>query len=258
LTIKVLAALRSYGKRIEWRLYLIKWSVPRKKHDTEYTAHILLVKNPTNLHIAKISVASFLYHNPGSRVVIHCDQDTKCKAFKMFSFFIKKNSVQIVQLENQFGELQLQKIELLEIIYQHEKNFYMDYVLKWAGPLDLPEKCTFYISEFKLIDKSPFKELLLGINLKEEEIEMLNTAFVYLYPGNFDQKDLVQLREIYNKIENACNSGNVAKLDREVVMRLSEQIGFSIFLAKSGREHCPLITEGSRSDMNYLRPIVSI
>jgi hypothetical protein len=176
----------------------------------------------------------------------------------MFSFFIKKNSVQIVQLENQFGELQLQKIELLEIIYQHEKNFYMDYVLKWAGPLDLPEKCTFYISEFKLIDKSPFKELLLGINLKEEEIEMLNTAFVYLYPGNFDQKDLVQLREIYNKIEKACNSGNVAKLDREVVMRLSEQIGFSIFLAKSGREHCPLVTEGSRSDMNYLRPIVSI
>jgi len=258
LTIKVLAALRSYGKRIERRLYLIKWCVPRKRHDTKYTAHILLVKNPMYLHFAKVCAASFLYHNPGSRVVIHCDQSTKSRAPKMFSFFIKRNSVQIVPLQNLSDQFQLQKIELLETISRREKNFYMDYDLKWVGRLDLPEKCTFYISEFKLIDKSPFKELLRCINLEEDEIEMLNTAFVYLYPGNFDQKDLIRLREVYDKIGKACDLGCVAELDKEVVMQFSEQIGFSIFLAKSGRQYRPLITECSGSDINYLRPVVSI
>ena len=256
--IQVLAALRSYGKIVERRLYLIKWCVPQKRHDIEYTAHILLVKNSANLYIGKVSVASFLYHNAGSRVVIHCDQHTKSKASKVFGFFIKNNRVQIVQLQNEYGTLQLQKIELLERISHLEKNFYMDYALKWNGRLILPAKCTYFVSEFKLIDKSPFKELLLCMNLNEEEIEMLNTAFVYLYPGKFDQEELLQLRELYKKIEKACDSGDVAKLDKEVIMQLSEQLGFSIFLARSGREHLPLIAEDSPSDSNYLRRVVSL
>ena len=226
--------------------------MPRKKIGPEYTAHMLAVKNLNYLRIGKIAIASFLYHNPNSNVVIHCDQSTKVRASLDFQYFIKRNLVHLADVEQHDNSWQFQKIGLLKSIAKLESNFYMDCDVRWNGILKIPDKCTSYVVEFKLGEKSPFKELVSYLKLGDSEIEMLNTSFVYLYPGNFSNQELDQIAFFHNEVIGACDSGSVAKLDIDQILRLSEQIGFSIFLSKSGRDHIGLKSHDGHMDGSFL------
>ena len=128
----------------------------------------------------------------------------------------------------------------------------MDCDVRWNGSLTLNNLCTSYVSEFKLVDKSPFRELIYALNLQSSQLEMLNTTFVYLYPGKFSNSDLGEIIRYHNEILNLCKTGVVAKLDIEKTTRVSEQLGYSIFLANSGRKHIALKTQDGHMDGSFL------
>lgn len=243
---------RLLGKRLERAFALMKWSIPRKKIGTEYTAHILIVKNPHYARIGKIAVASFLYHNPNSKVTIHCDQSTKEKASFEFRYFLKRCRVQIIDVESENDTWQVQKINLMVAIARLESNFYMDCDVRWNASLTLPNKCTSYVAEFKLMEKSPYRELLPHLNLNNSNIEMLNTTCVYLYPGKFTDLELGSIIGFHDEIVRICNSEIVARLDLPQILRLSEQLSFSFFLAKSGREFVTLKSTDGHMDGSFL------
>ncbi len=249
---RMIAVTRTFGKELERRLFLIRWGIPRRSKGLNYTAHILVVKNPVYLRIGKIAIGSFLYHNPGSRVLIHCDPSTRDAAFTEYRYYLKRNLVHIIEAQSESGTWQLQKIELLEMIANQEKHFYMDCDVRWNDSLDLPEKCAYYVSEFKLIEKSPFRELLSSLDLFDQKIQMMNTTFVYLYPGCFTSEELLKMRKLHNQFQRTCASGNVAKLDVEVIERLSEQLAFSVFLSQSGKDHVALKSKDGHRDGSFL------
>jgi len=246
------AKLRLLGKRLERVFALVKWSIPRMKIGTEYTAHVLAVKSPNYARIGKIAVASFLYHNPKSKVVIHCDKSTKEKASFEFRHFLKRSRVQIVDVESENDTWQVQKINLLVAIARLESNFYMDCDVRWNANLTLPDQCTIYVTEFKLREKSPYRELLPYLDFTNPNIEMLNTTFVYLYPGKFMDLELECIVGFHDELVRICNSGLVARLDVPQILRLSEQLGFSIFLAESGREFVALKSTDGHMDGSFL------
>lgn len=252
MTPTTITEIRSLGKAIERRVALIKWCFPRKKFGSDYVAHMLAAKNTKYLKIAKIAVASFLYHNPNSRVVIHCDPFTYDSAQSEFSFFINRGKVSIRNNGQGSQSWQLQKINLLCEIANQESNFYMDCDVRWNGSLTLNNLCTSYVSEFKLVDKSPFRELIYALDLQSSQLEMLNTTFVYLYPGRFSNSELGEIIRYHNEILNLCKTGIVAKLDIEKTTRVSEQLGYSIFLANSGRKHIALKTQDGHMDGSFL------
>jgi len=252
LTPTVISEFRSLGKAIERRVALIKWCFPRKKFGPDYVAHMLAAKNTKYLKIAKIAVASFLYHNPNSHVVIHCDTFTYASAEIEFSFFTNRGTVSIQNNGHENQSWQLQKIDLLCEIAHLNSNFYMDCDVRWNGSLTLTNLCTSYVSEFRLADKSPFREMLPALKLQNSQVEMLNTTFVYLYPGKFSAAELGEITRYHNEVLNLCSSGVVAKLDIEQTSRLSEQLGYSIFLANSERNHVALKTQDGHMDGSFL------
>lgn len=252
MSISIISKVRSSGKTIERRIALVRWCLPRNKSGFQYIAHILAAKNTKYLAIAKIAVASFLYHNPKSQVVIHCDNVTYRQALLEFKYFIKRGTVKIISDNQDDNSWQIQKINLLCEIAKKQSNFYMDCDVRWNGSLTLPEVCTSYVSEFLLKEKSPFLELLPLLGLDSREIQMLNTTFVYLYPGNFTDAELGEILNRHDKIIELCNSGAVAELDVNQLKRLSEQIGYSIFLCSSGRKHIPLKSQDGHMDGSFL------
>jgi hypothetical protein len=248
----MISKFRTLGKSIERKAALIRWCLPRRKFGPNYVAHLLAAKNTKYLRIAKIAVASFLYHNPNGSVVIHCDEFTYSSAQLEFNYFIKRGTVEILHNSQENQSWQVQKIELLCDIAQLESNFYMDCDVRWNGSLTLSNLITSYVSEFELADKSPFREMLPALKIQNSQVEMLNTTFVYLYPGKFGTAELGEIIEYHNEILNLCGSGAVAKLDIEQVSRLSEQLGYSIFLANSGRKHVALKSEDGHMDGSFL------
>lgn len=248
----LISKARTKGKSFERRVALIKWCTPRKKLGYRFVAHILAAKNGKYVTIAKTAVASFLYHNPNSQVVIHCDSFTYRFALSEFSYFIKRGSVAVINSNQGKDSWQKQKIELLCEIANNESNFYMDCDVRWNGSLTLPEFCTSYVSEFQFNEKSPHLELLPYLNIDNHEIEMLNTTFVYLYPGQFTENELHEIHNRHDEILELCNSGVVAELDIEQIVRLSEQLGYSIFLSSSGRKHVALKSHDGHMDGSFL------
>ena len=243
---------RLLGKRLERVFAFVKWSIPRKKIGTEYTAHVLAVKNPNYVRIGKIAVASFLYHNPKSKVVIHCDQSTKEKASFEFRYFLKRSRVQIIDVESENDTWQVQKINLLVAIARVESNFYMDCDVRWNASLTLPDKCTSYVAEFSLMEKSPYRELLPHLSFTNSNVKMLNTTFVYLYPGQFTDLELGSIMGFHEEIVSICNSEIIARLDLPQILRLSEQLAVSFFLAKFGREFVTLKSTDGHMDGSFL------
>lgn len=246
-------SIRRFGKNLERKLTMIRWRIPNtNRSGSQYTAHMLAVKNPDYLRIGRIAVASFLFHNPCSKVVIHCDKHTLLSAEKEFKFFIRKNLVSLSEVNSEDDSWQLQKIQLFIQISNLELNFYMDCDVRWNGKLDLPNLCTCYVREFKLKDKSPFRELIAALEVFEPEAEMLNSTFVYLFPGNFHPDELNLMLEIYNNILGKCNTGVVADLDVNQIERLSEQLAFSIFLANTRRSFSALKSQDGHKDGRFL------
>ena len=128
----------------------------------------------------------------------------------------------------------------------------MDCDVRWNDSLTLPEACTTYVEEFNLQDKSPFRELLNYLKIEGNSYQMLNTTFVYLYPGHFSQIELAQMYKFHDRILEVCNLGLVARLDVPQIERLSEQLGFSLFLANSGRSRLPLKNHDGHMDGSFL------
>lgn len=213
---------------------------------------MLAVKNLDYLRIGKIAVASFLFHNPGSKVTIHCDKITKNGAENVFKYFIKKNLVNLSEVSSDIDPWQIQKIQLFKQICNLELNFYMDCDVRWNGTLDLPSISTCYVREFKLKDKSPFRELISTLQVVDPEAEMLNSTFVYLFPAHFELGEFNQIFSIYEDILNKCDSGFIADLDIENIERLSEQLAFSIFMANSGRVLSALKSQDGHMDGRFL------
>lgn len=244
--------LRKFARKIEREFRFLKWRIPRKKTGPKYQAHLLIVKNPKYIEIAKTAVTSFLFHNSNSQVGLHCDLNTYKVAKSVFSSLVKRNLVSIHLNEHQENSWQLQKLSLLEYIANRENNFYMDCDVKWNDSLNLPDTCTIFVEEFNLQDKSPFRELLPLLEVEGTGHQMLNTSFVYLFPGHFSKIELARMKAFHDRILEVCKLGLVAKLDVPQVSRLSEQLGFSLFLVESGRDRVPLKTQDGHMDGAFL------
>jgi len=244
---------RKLGKYLEKSMLLLKWKyTQRSGHLHSNIAHLLAVKNPDYIRVAEIAIGSFLYHNPYSKVIIHCDKVTFPLAEKAYKYWVKKHKIEIVRRNEQFTTWQEQKIALLVEIANKKENFYIDCDVRWNGPLELPISSSFYVDEFPLNDKSPFRELVSVLGITSEDVHMLNTTFVYLHPGNFSDFELRTLTLIFKEINEACRENLVAKNDVEQVSRLAEQIAFSIFAKNSRRKFMALKKSDGHMDGSFL------
>lgn len=218
----------NYIKSINYRK-----TISRKHSDFEYTANLLIVKNPIYAPIAKVCVESFLHFNPKCKVVIHVDSVTGPKV-KMALRKISKSKIEIRQLDN--SEFSWQEIKLDLILKLGDKNeFFMDADLRWNGPIPELKDPSFFVEEFILNDRQPYPMLLEYCEWpSNKSLTMKNTSFVYW--GSFQpvESDRIFIEEAMLKIHAFCNQGIIQRESAEFIARISEQIALSVMVGLKG------------------------
>lgn len=249
----IMVFARKLGKTTIRKVLLIKWRHLRKKKiGPEKVAHVLAVKNPEYIKIAEVAINSFIFHNPESSVVLHCDKATSELAKSTFRQLIKRRQISIEELRDADQDWQRLKLNLLQYISRQERNFYMDCDVRWNGRLNLSNNCAYFVEEFSLSEKYPYKELLSLLNLSQNGFTMCNTTFVYLFPGNFTKTELNLLLSYQNSILLACEEKTFSGEDVTQLKRLSEQLAFSIFVKLSGKHFVPLKKKDGHMDGSFL------
>jgi len=217
--------LQSVAQSLRY-LYLPK----SKAGKSEYLANLLVVKKPVYAGIAKICVESFLHFNPSCQVVIHVDSNTDKEVTKKLRKLIKSGKVSVHLLENQDSSWQELKLNLA-LSMKNISEFFMDADLRWNGPipnLDFPK---FFVEEFSFEDREPYLSL---INSKDWEfgknLSMKNTSFIYWglsHPG-------AEYKQIVNRImiflEQYCSESSMDLIERESLIRISEQVALSVLV----------------------------
>jgi hypothetical protein len=223
--------VRISAKKLETRSYLFSRAYGAAKNSSveQYTANILIVKNPIYCELAKICVASFLYFHPKSHVLVHVDQSTEAKSREAFKHYIKKNKVKITLVEVESLSWQQQKIKVI-FSMKESNHFFMDADLRWNGIIPALTGTTFFVEEFVLGDRSPYAHLVNHETLREyANASMKNTSFVHWGKNSVSMRDLETVYHLEQVIVDIANSDFLPKDDRSGVIRISEQIALSLF-----------------------------
>jgi hypothetical protein len=225
---KTVGVLRgTFNSIASFRLNVL-WSygVPSATNEDEHTIHLLIVKNPVYVKLARICIKSFLHFNPNSDFKVHCDSATFSESNSVF----KKlgNRVQIFMDISNEAQWQESKIDLI-LSMSGSSEIFMDADLRWNGPLPKLFGLTFFVEEFSMLEKSPERQAIRALNsIAFDSATMKNTSFVYLdrYVLSHSEKDLV--REYAHKFEGLLDLADIGEKDRPTLMRLREQIIFSL------------------------------
>ena len=227
---RVLTIIRKMAKNIEARKNSWVWQHTKSANcSTEpIITHILIAKKEIYSKVAKICVESFLHHHPEGRVKLHVDTHTKKKTERVFKSKFFKERIQIVSLRDDSQTWQEQKISLI-LSMNGTKDVFMDADLRWNSKIDLPKAVTFYVNEFALAEKSPYRQLIYSLRGgKYFNATMRNTSFFTFAGVQISEKAKEDVNQLENEILAILNTEIVGKLDRSSVVRLSEQLALSI------------------------------
>jgi hypothetical protein len=196
---------------------------------------MLVVKKKDYAQVSQVCVLSFLKYHPNAKIIIHCDLITFPRLKSIFKSEMLNAEVDLrcdMNSELSWQELKIKLICSLTLT----ESFYMDADLRWNAPLSLGSSPTFFVKEFKIHDNLEYQTAfrLLGqewIN----ECSMKNTSFFFW--GQLVQNSVIQkkLWDNYTNLTKAIEVSSLEGLVRVQLVRLSEQIAFSITLRE--KEH---------------------
>jgi hypothetical protein len=236
-------------KNIERNLESYKWRVGSSKVSSTQNilAHLLVVKNSQYSSLARVCIESFIFYHPNAVITVHCDSETYSDTKRALNGRFRKNLVQVVldQLANA-ATWQEQKVQLITSL-NGTHDVFMDADLRWNGVIPQRKGITFFVDEFSLKEKSPYRELLSNHEFSNIlNPRMRNTSFFSFAGVRVEEVFLNSIMELQTMIENMAKSDIIGELDRESVLRISEQLALSlaveswkeeIFLLKSSDGH---------------------
>ena len=229
---KAIRILKSARRRARYFRQLGKINTANL-NKSQFLAHMLVVKKKDYVKVSQVCVLSFLKYHPNTKIVIHCDLITFPRLKSIFKTEILNAEVELrcdMNSELSWQELKIKIICGLTLT----ESFDMDADLRWNGPLFLGASPTFFVKEFKIHDNLDFQTAfrLLGqewIN----ECSMKNTSFFSW--GHLVQNYAIQkkLWDNYANLTKSIEDSSLQGLVREQLVRLSEQIAFSITLRET-------------------------
>ena len=235
------------AKRIKI-LHTWRSGISSSPSNATYRAHVLVVKKIEYVRVAQICVESFLYHHPNSTVLIHTDQTTIKEAQRIFMKRIANAQVELLP-ETSFESMPWQACKIDVILRMRgTSDFFMDADLRWNGVLPAYSGITFFVNEFDMRQKSPFRQILQGIGSEMGlGFNMRNTSFFSFDSLDLDNNQLKDFMSFYKNFGELVQSTDVGVLDEPELMRLSEQISLSIFSDKwSSQISCIKSQDGFR------------
>ena len=223
--------IRRRVKSVYFTALRIKWNF-KKSHagGIHVTAHILCVKNRAYVSVAIVACESFLYWNPGSTIIVHCDSSTLDELSKKFRRLVRARKVQIVSEVPNNVTWQQAKIEIICSL-SGTSEIYMDADLRWNGPCPALQEPVFYVREFELSSREEFSGIYTQLLRNKWPMALMsNTSFVYLDRHQISKRSILDIQEIYSLLSTWLIDETPVSAVTAQIHRLSEQIAVSVVL----------------------------
>ena len=105
----------------------------------------------------------------------------------------------------------------------------MDADLRWNGAIPETGGLTFFVDEFDMSEKSPYRQLLQTLKLDlSRPISMKNTSFFTFQGISISQEKLDAFKLAFESYPSLLMQADIGSLDRTLIGRLSEQLTFSV------------------------------
>jgi len=234
--------------RIKWRYCNFK-----KSSKEDFTVHLLVVKNTKYSELARVCIESFYYYHPLCSVIVHCDKSTYYQTEEILRIVIKRGTTQVIldQIDDQ-RTWQEQKIQLI-ISMNGTNDVFLDADLRWNGSIPIRKGLTFFVEEFSLIEKSPYKEMLSLPEFSSFSNPMMrNTSFFSFAGIEIEEARLLDISTIQVLINNATKTKSIALLDRSDILRISEQLAISLAAEKWGKDIYALKSHDRHRDGEFV------
>ena len=227
----MLSTLRKIAKRAEFLSNRFRWlfmSAPAPFTNID-KVHLLVVKKPEYASIAKVAVESFTHFHPASEVVVHADEFTYNKLKQEMRLVLKRRRVSIrPTFRGDNNSWQRQKVDLL-LSLNGSSDAFMDADLRWNGAIPETGGLTFFVDEFDMSEKSPYRQLLQTLKLDlSRPISMKNTSFFTFQGISISQEKLDAFKLAFESYPSLLMQADIGSLDRTLIGRLSEQLTFSV------------------------------
>jgi hypothetical protein len=200
-----------------------------------------VVKKPIYAKLAKLCTESFLFYNPGCKVVINVDSSTEEAVKKALKKVAARKDVLIRNIGQSESTWQDIKLDLI-LNMRLQNEFFMDADLRWNGPIPHLSGITFFVNEFTFSTIDPYPRLLETCGWKASRaITMKNTSFLYWGGYEPSQQDKSFIEDTMAKIRQVCCDGLIQDEYAESMIRISEQIALSV------------LVDVNNQDVNYLK-----
>jgi hypothetical protein len=230
---------------LERKVNLLRWDFFNANSMASFAneAHLVVARNPVYAKIALTCILSFLHFNERARIVLHCDIETCEEMTKLVKRRMRRNQIQVLDDLDPKDSWQISKLKVI-LGLPGTNNVFMDADLRWNGSLKSPEALTFYVPEFQLSKKSPYRQILANISVPmSPEVIMKNTSFLAFSGVALSiaaKSEVLRLNAEFEGILAMCDIGD---LDKPLLMRLSEQIVLSV------------LSESWETEIKYLKEV---
>lgn len=216
---------------IERNTDLRRWSgtTAGNASSTAEIGHLLVVKKVEYVPISKVCVESFLHYNPRSKVILHSDEFTYARLLQSFQNRIKSKQVEVretfVSANLTWQEC---KVEIL-LSMNGTSDFFMDADLRWNGPKPSRDGIQFFVQEFDMLDKSPYRQLVRSAMPKYENgTHMRNTSYFSFGGIRIRDAECALVTQFHRNFRTLLGLADLGSADELILSRLSEQIAFSV------------------------------
>jgi len=222
-------------RRISNSILYLKWQFvsSNSTEQKKINAHILVVQKTDYIELAKICSTSFLHYHPNALITLHADENVHKELLSGLkrNRFYKSGHIRVL-LDQDSGQLNWQKSKMdLILSLNGTRDLIMDADLRWNGKLHELTSPTFFVNEFRMLDRSPYRQLLQSYNvLNENDIWMRNISFFTFMGKTLTKNEINSVLEFFSKYEAFLSGANIGADDIFHLRRLSEQITFSIVL----------------------------
>jgi len=190
----IVRKIKSTFHSIERTLTTIKWRYlnSRNPSNIEIRGHLMVVKNIDYVSLARICVESFLYHHPNSSIVIHCDSMTVPELRKFAGKKWTKNRIKVKEdFDNSITVWQDQKLQLM-LGLVGTSDFFIDADMRWNSPGEFPAEVTFFVQEFKFLNRAPFREIVSRSSLSRYKASTMKNVSFFSFGGKDVSPELIQ------------------------------------------------------------------
>jgi hypothetical protein len=195
-----------------------------------------VVKKPIYAKLAKLCTESFLFYNPGCKVVINVDASTEQAVIKALKKVAAHKDVLIRNIGQSDRSWQDIKLDLI-LNMRVPNEFFMDADLRWNGPIPHLNGITFFVNEFAFSKVDPYPQLLETCGWKaSREITMKNTSFLYWGGYEPSQQDKSFIENTMTKVREVCSNGLIRDEFSESLIRISEQVALSVLVDVNNQE----------------------